>query len=241
MNTNDITQTQGRLKQSIDNAITRKAMPQITKQIDAAVENERIRTGTIVKFYHYLDKALVALDNSDEQVLCKILHRCGGELIDLYTPTADRLEYCDDLHEPCYRPRGKIHCLIINIHDSDSDEHLLLGFYNNEELVGLNPAAPGNIKIATRGGTNQFWIKFGYDGLDLRLPKQMTTNVGDMNRDMTNVDYANSDNVYTKDESYNKEEVYNKDEVYTKEEVDELIAQRIAEALGEDDDNDTTD
>ena len=38
---------------------------------------------------------------------------------------------------------------------------------------------------------------------------------------MEEVDYADSTNVYTKDE------------VYTKEEVDELIAQKIAEALGD--------
>ena len=85
----------------------------------------------------------------------------------------------------------------------------------------MNPASPGNFKIISIGGTNQFWIKFGADGLDLRLPKAATLNVGDMDKNMEEVDYADSTNVYTKDE------------VYTKEEVDELIAQKIAEALGD--------
>lgn len=225
--------TQGRMEQSIEHAINRVAGPQITQQINQAVEDERIRTGSVTKFYPYLDKAEVKLDHSGELVLCKILHRFGGELLDLYTPTADSVGYCDNLHEPCIFPREKLHCLIININDLDSDEHLLLGFYQNEELVGLNPANPGNFKIVTRGGTNQFWIKFGYDGLDLRLPDAATTNVGDMDRDMTPVDYANTDSVYTKDE------VYNKMEVYTKEEVDELIGKKIAEFLGEEEDGTT--
>lgn len=219
--------TQGRMEQAIDRAVNRVAGPQITQQINDAVENERIRTGTITKFYHYLDKVEVALDNSDEKVLCKILHRFGGELIDLYTPSADSIEYCDDLHEPCIIPRCSLNCLIINIHDSDSEEFLLLGFYQNEELVELNPAAPGNFKIVSISGTNQFWIKFGADGLDLRLPDTATTNVGDMDKNMEEVDYADSTNVYT------KQEVYNKTEVYTKEEVDELISKAIAEALGD--------
>lgn len=227
MNSNDITSTKGRLKQALDNSVTNKALAQATQQINDAVDEEKIRTGRVIKFYHYLDKALVELDNSDETVLCKILHRFGGELIDLFTPSADTIDFCDDLHEPCVIPRGDLNCLIINIHDSDSEEFLLLGFYQNEELVGLNPASPGNFKIVTRGGTNQFWIKFGYDGLDLRLPSSATTNVGDMDRDMSPVDYASSDTVYT------KEEVYNKTEVYTKEEVDELIAEKIAEYLGD--------
>ena len=41
------------------------------------------------------------------------------------------------------------------------------------------------------------------------------------------MDYADSTNVYT------KQEVYNKTEVYTKEEVDELISKAIAKALGD--------
>lgn len=222
MNSNDITPTQGRLRAAIDNAVTKPIIPQVLPEIETAVEKERIRTGVITKFYPYLDKAMVELDNSDEVVLCKILHRFGGELIDLYTPSADSSDYCDELHEPCVVPRDSLNCLIVNIDDADSEEYLILGFYQNDEIVDLNPAAPGNLKLTYIGGTNQFWIKFGSDGLDLRLPKAATLNVGDMDKNMEEVDYADSTNVYTKDE------------VYTKEEVDELIRQRIAEALGDD-------
>ena len=219
--------TQGRMEQAIERAVERVAGPSITQEINDVVKEERIRTGVVTKFYHYLDKVEVELDNSNEKVLCKILHRYGGDMIDLYTPSADAVLFCDERKEPYVRTRGAVHCLVLNIHDSDSEEWLLLGYYQNEELVGLNPASPGNIKLASRGGTNQFWIKFGSDGLDLRLPKATTTNVGDMNKNMLPVEYASSDTVYTKAE------------VYTKEEVDELIAQKIAEVLGEEEDDTT--
>ena len=88
----------------------------------------------------------------------------------------------------------------MNIHDADSNEYLLLGYYSNEELIGINPASQGNFKIVTRGGTNQFWIKFGYDGLDLRLPGKTTINAGDMDSTMESVDYPLTNDVYTKSE-----------------------------------------
>lgn len=223
---NDLTTTTGRLEQSINNAVNRVAGPQITQQINDRVESERIRTGVITKFYHYLDKAEVRLDNTDELIVCKILHRFGGDVIDLYTPLEEELTFCDTLKEPCVIPRATLHVCVLNIHDADSSEQLILGFYQNEEFVGLNPASPGNIKIATRAAENQFWIKFGSDGLDLRLPSAETVNVGVMDKDMEQEVYADSSNVYSKEE------------VYTKEEVDELIQRKIAEALGED--NDTT-
>lgn len=225
---NKSTITTNRMEQSIQHAVNRVAGPQVIQQINERVENERIRTGVITKYYHYLDKAEVRLDNNDELVLCKILHRFGGDLIDLYTPLEEEITYCDTLKEPCVIPRSQLHVCVLNIHDADSEEQLILGFYQNEEFVGLNPASPGNFKIANRAGENQFWIKFGADGLDLRLPDQATTNIGVMDKDMGPVDYADSNNVYTKDE------------VYTKEEVDELISKAIAEALNEDGTDDTT-
>lgn len=227
MRSKDITVTDARFSQAVEKAISRVAVPQIKSEVNEKMEQALVRTGVITKFYHYLDKAEVKLDNSNEKVLCKILHRFGGELIDYFTPTADDVTYCDDRHEPCVIPRGQLHVCVLNIHDSDSDEHLILGFYSNEELLEVNPAAPGNFKIVTRGGTNQWWIKFGYDGLDLRLNGAVTTKTGSMDSEMVDVDYADSSSVYTKDE------------VYTKEEVDELIKKAIQEALGEE--NDTTD
>ena len=229
MNTSkDLVITEGRAKKAFDDAATRVIMPTVDQKIKSSVEDERLRTGVIRKFYPYLDKAEVKFDNVNKKVLCKVLHRFGGELLDLFTPNLDRWGFDDKLRERYIVPRGAIHVVVANLHDADSEEHLILGSYQNEELVGLNPATPGNFKIATRGGHNQFWIKFGYDGLDIRLPGSSTMKVGEMDVDMTEVQYADTNDVYSKEE------------VYTKEEVDELIQKAIAEALGEDDTNDTT-
>ena len=66
--------TQGRMEQAIEHAVNRVAGPQISQQIDDAVSSERIRTGTITKFYHYLDKEEVDLDFSNEKEILKGLN-----------------------------------------------------------------------------------------------------------------------------------------------------------------------
>lgn len=230
MNSQDITLTEGRARQAVNDTVTHVIMPKVNNTVKKAVEDERPKTGIVTKFYQYLDKAEVLLDGTNEKVLCTLLHRFGGELIDFYTPNGDDI-YCEKLNEPCIKPRGALHCAVMNI-NNNSNEWLLLGYFQPDDIVGCNPAKMGNFKIVTRGGTNQFWIKFGYDGLDIRSITPTSMNVGEMADDMTSIDYASSDDVYT------KEDVYNKTEVYTKEEVDELIAEKIAEALAEQGDDD---
>lgn len=197
----NITSTEGRLKENlkgiVENVIDNNG---IDKKIQEAIDNFKIRTGEVTRFYHYLDKAEVKISNSNQKVVCKILHRFGGELIDYYTPVADRMGYCEKLKEPCIFPRGQLHCVVLNIHDEDSEEWLLLGYYSNKELVGVNPASPGNFKIVTRGGVNQYWIKFGYDGLDLRLPNDISTEVGEYNSDMEEKIPIDASNTYNKEE-----------------------------------------
>lgn len=199
MKSDNITVTQGRMKQAFDNGLGKLIEDSTQQIVKKEVENCKIRTGVMTKFYPYWDKAEVKIDNEKKNVLCKILHRFGGELTEYYTPNGDEI-FDDARKEKCIIPRGDLHCLIMNIHDADSDEYLLLGYYSNEELIGVNPASQGNFKIVTTGGTNQFWIKFGYDGLDLRLPSKTTVNTGDMDDSMKSVDYASRDDVYTKSE-----------------------------------------
>ena len=244
MNSKDITVTQPRARNAVEKQISKVVNPKITSAVKTAVEENKIRTGRVTKVYPYLDKFEVKLHNVNKRVLCKRLHLFGPDLLDLYTPLADRKEFDTKRKEPCIIPRYELSVLVLPIHDDDSNEYLLLGFYQNDELVGLNPAQPGNLKLASLSSeTNQFWIKFGRDGLDLRLPKSTVTKIGALDKDMEDINYADSTKVYTKDECYNKTECYNKQEVYTKEEVDELIAEKVAEAIAElqgEDTNDTT-
>lgn len=228
MKSKNVTVTDARVKQAFHNRVTEVIDSVVPEMINRAVENASVRTGVVTKVYHYLDKFEVKLDNSNQKVLCKRLHLFGKDLIDLYTPLADSYGINDKTKEPYYIPRFELHCAVLNIHDDDSNEHLLLGFYPNEELIGLNPAKPGNLKLTSLcSENNQFWIKFGRDGLDLRLPKPLLTKVGDLDKNMEDITYADSTKVYT------KEECYNKQEVYTKEEVDELIREKVAEAIEE--------
>lgn len=199
-NSQDITITEGRARKAIDNTLTEFAMPKVKDFVKNSVENERIRTGVIKKYYPYLDKAKVQLDGSKQLTLCKILHRYGGDMVDFYTPLEYEKSFDDDLKEPCIIPRASHHVCVLQIHDDDSDENLILGYYQNKDIVGFKPASPGNIKLMSITEPNLYWVEFGPDGLNLRLPDNPSIEVGELPVEMENADF------------------------YTKDEVDELIS-----------------
>ena len=93
MNSKDITVTKPRAKNAVQKQIDKVVTPKIDNAVKTAVENERIRTGVITKFYPYLDKAMVKLDHTNKLILCKILHRYGGDLFDFYTPLSYKKIY----------------------------------------------------------------------------------------------------------------------------------------------------
>lgn len=211
--TDNITVTNGRLEKALKTRVEPIIMPQVTKQVNQAVNDSKFQIGVMTKFYPYLDKCEIEVNG--ELVLCKILHRFIGDLCEYYTPVGDE-DYCSTLNEPCIIPMGTLECLILDVNDN-TDEQIMVGFINSEELIGVNPAKQGNLKLVSRTETNQFWIKFGLDGLDIRSPQAPTTNVGEYDRTMEEVKYTNSN------------------EVYTKAEVDQLIEDLRNEILGEDD------
>ena len=128
-----ITATEGRMKATLETVITQTTMPKVDEKIQKTLEDSLIRTGVITKFYPYLDKAEVKLDLSKKLVLCKILHRYGGDLIDFYTPLSDTKQIRDDkLKEPYIVPKVRNHVCVLKVHDSDSDENLILGYYQND-------------------------------------------------------------------------------------------------------------
>ena len=189
MDSKYITSTEGRLAGMINKINTNAIEKSVPEKINKAVNDEKMRTGVITKFYQYLDKAEVKLDNSDKKVLCKILHRYGGEIMEYYTPLNDQSGYDENLHEPYIVPRSPQHVLVLSIHDSDSQEWLILGYYQNSEIIGYNPAKPGNIKLTCMTSDNQYWIKFGADGLDYRGIEEPTLKVGHVNDEMEDLQY----------------------------------------------------
>ncbi|MBO6275793.1 MAG: hypothetical protein J6M91_09740 [Methanobrevibacter sp.] len=194
--TDNITVTNGRLEKALKNRVEPIIMPQVTKQVNQAVMESKFQIGIMTKFYPYLDKCEIEVNG--ELILCKILHRFIGDLIDYYTPVGDE-DYCTVLKEPCIIPRSTLKCLILDVND-DSDEQIMVGFINYEELIGINPAKMGNLKLVSRTETNQFWIKFGLDGLDIRSPETPTTSIGEYDSTMEEITYTNSNDVYTKAE-----------------------------------------
>lgn len=192
MKTSDnITVTNGRLKKALSTRVENIIVPQLNQKINKTATDAKIQVGSMTKFYPYLDKCEVDLDG--ELIICKILHRFSGELIDFYTPTGDE-DYCDNLHEPCIIPREDLKCLVLDINDS-SDERVMIGYFLAEEIIGFNPASQGNLKLMSVGATNQYWIKFGLDGLDIRSPETPVTNVGEFDSDMSSLEYTTREDV----------------------------------------------
>ena len=190
-----ITSTEGRLSNiltQINNNAIEKSVPE---RISKAVNDEKIRTGVINKFYPYIDKAEVKLDNVDKIVLCKILHRYGGEIMEFYTPLddGDGADFDSKIGEPYIVPRSPQHVLVLNIHDSDSEEYLILGYYQDEEILGYNPASPGNIKLMCTAGDNEYWVKFGADGLDYRGLTEPGLTIGQDPDEMEDITYNKDD------------------------------------------------
>lgn len=194
-----ITPTKGRLLKAYENGLGKLVNKEISSQVKTNVNGVKIQTGVVTKFYPYLNKAEVNIDKTNKKIICKILHRYGGAVIDLFTPLGETKTFCKNMKEPCIIPRGLLRCLVADIND-DSNEYLLLGYYENDEMIGLNPAEPGNVKLAVIGGISQYWIKFGVGGLEFRSKNKPLTKVIENDEDAKDVTYASSDDVYTKAE-----------------------------------------
>lgn len=230
--TENITVTDGRLNRALKkkiNPIISQTVPPIVKE---SVDKSMLRLGRVSKYYPYLDKAEVKLLNSQKEVLCKLPHRFMGNLLDLFTPQGSK-SYCKKRKEPCIIPHAELPCAVMKIHEGDSDEWFLLDYYTPDDLLFISVPQNGHARLTCMTATNETYLDFGLNGLNVLSSKPIKTSYGEFEKDITEVDYANADNVYTKEE------------VYTKKEVDDLIAKKIEEALknneiNEDADNDTT-
>ena len=218
MNSNNITVTDGRLKKAVKDNIEPLIMPQIDRKIIKAVNESKVQIGYVTKFYQYLDKAEVRLIKSNKKVLCRLPHRVSGDLIDLFTPSGTDA-FCNKLNEPCIVPRGKMHCLVLDIND-DTDEQFLLDYYTPEDLLGISTPKKGHMRFTCVTATNETYLDFGVDGLSIVSSKPIESSYGEFEDDLKVVDYASSD------------EVYSKNEVYTKAEVDKIIEDLKEELQG---------
>ena len=203
-NSNDITVTDARFKKALEQGLSHVINSNVPQMISQAVNDNSIRTGMVTKFYPYLDKAEVQLDNVNQKVLCKLTHRYVGSLIDFYTPMGEE-SFCNTLREPCIIPIDPLYCVIIRIHEDDSNEYLLLDYYYPNDIVGFAPPPAGNMRIANFRVSNEDYIQFGNGGLKIRTKQPIESYYGEYEKDTV------------------KHEVYTKDETYSQEEVDEKI------------------
>lgn len=233
MRSRDITVTKGRTKEAFERMVTHITTPHIETAVQTAIQESRIRLGTVTKFYPYKDKAEVQLRN-DYTVLCKLPHMIMGDFIDFFVPTGEE-SYCNDLKEPCVIPRDGLPCIVLNINDDDSADYFLLSYYTPDDLVSTTPPREGHVRWSCLTATNECYIDFSGDGIEIVSTKPIDSRYGEFDDDLKKEESVKPEDVYSKDELYTKQEVYNKQEVYTKEEVDELIRRKIVEALGEDD------
>lgn len=171
----------------------------IEEKVNKTVDASKIRTGKLVKFYPYLDKAEVQLDNLNKNVICKKFHFIGGSLLDFFTPEGESA-YCMNLQEPCIIPREELHVLVADISNEDSNEMLLLGYYHPRDIVGIKPASPGYFKITNVGATNTWGVQIGCGEVNVATYDGVQYTQGEFHEDDTIIDYANSKEVYTKEE-----------------------------------------
>ena len=194
MGAKEVTVTDARFKQSLRNGVNNVVQNTVPQMINKAVNESKIRTGVVSKFYPWLDNAEVDLDNVNKKVLCKLPHRFVGSLIEFYIPSGDN-SYCEKLHEPCIIPKEPLHCIVINIHDEDSDDYLLLSYFLPDEIVGFAPPHQGNMKITTFLPSAENYIEFGGAGLKVVSKTPVDANYGEYEDDITKLEYMTSDDV----------------------------------------------
>ena len=211
----NITVTDARTRKALNNLIKEITAPQIQKTVKKAVDNEKIKTGKVTKFYPYLDKAEVKIDKTKKKVLCKVLHRFAGGLIDFFTPLGDN-SYCETLKEPCILPRDNLHACIVDINDN-TKEYLLLGYYYPDDIVGFEPASIGAMKIMSFGASKENYIEFSGAGLKIQTTKEVEMETGEYNTDTVEVHHAHVEDVYSKDEIDKKMEENSVDGLVSKE------------------------
>lgn len=173
----------------------------LTEQIIKQIQNHGLKSGIVKEVYHYLDTSLIELSDG-KQVEASHLHRTFGNIIDLFTPLGEQI-ISETKHEPCIIPRFQLKGVIAEL---GSDEYVLMGFYNPNMVGNFSPADNGHYLIKTMTDGFQAGIDVNSSNINLMANNGAVfteTGVGES----TEVEYANSENTYTKQQVYNKAQV----------------------------------
>lgn len=227
MKSGNITATDARLKNALNNSVGSLISNSVNKSVKNSVDKSKIRTGILHKFYPYLDKVEVQLDNGGE-VICKILHKFSGDLIDFFTPDGEEF-FDENLNEPYVIPENELTCLLADISSQDSEEYVLLGYYIPNNINLISPATPGNFKISSINATDESNISFGKDGF-----KSSTIDENNVNEKC--FDNLIIDDLILDDTTIQKiinqldlPDTVNLSDYYTKKEINNLIPNNLSE------------
>ena len=189
----------------------------IPEQINRRIEEHSIKKGLVKEVYHYLDTSLVELSNG-KQVEAYHLHRCLGNIVDLFTPIGEQV-ISDVKHEPCIRPRFQLKCLVAEV---GKDEYVLLGYYNPNMVGSFSPADNGHYLIRTFTDGYQAGLDISSNNINIISHEGASFIESDAGKN-TPVNYAESKDTYTKNEVYKKSQTYSKTQTYNKTEVDAFL------------------
>lgn len=175
----------------------------ISEQIEKKIEEHSLKEGKIIEFYPYLDTALVEL-SSKKQVEAHILHRCYGGIVDLFTPLGEQV-ISETKHEPCIIPRFYQDVLVAEF---SSDKYVLLGYFNLQKRMegSFSPAKSNEYVIKSLSDTNQGGLSITPSNINISSSDNINFQQSDIG-ETTDIEYANSENTYTKQQVYNKAQV----------------------------------
>jgi len=200
--------TDGRVRESLHGQFKQFLEGEnISEQIVKNIENHGIKKGKVLEVYHYLDKSLVKLSDGKE-VEAWHLHRCLGSVIDLYTPEGEQI-ISKKKSEPCIIPKYDLKSLVAEV---GKDEYVLLGYFNPNMVGAFSPADKGTYVVKTLTDTSQGGLTVGPQEIKLTSNNGVSFKEQDLG-ESTEINYANSENTYTKQEVYNKDQTYNKSEI----------------------------
>ena len=172
----------------------------IPEQIEKTIKEHSLKEGIVKEVYPYLDFSLVQLSNGKE-VEAWHLHRVFGNIIDLFTPEGEQI-ISSIKNEPCIIPRFQLKCVVAEM----SDEYVLMGYYSPNMVGSFSPAQKGHYLIKTLTDGFNAGIDIHSNNIDIMAHEGASfteTSSGESNT----VEYANSENTYTKQQVYNKAQV----------------------------------
>lgn len=191
------TDTDGRLKKLLKTRVGDQILDSTDKKITQAIDDASIKSGIVTKFYPYLDQAEIKLKNN-KKIVAKMSHNFMGSIRDYYTPDGYK-SYCKTLNEPCIIPRDTLNCFVAPV-DDDEVKWIFLAYFNKDAIVGFTPPGSGCMKIFNFRATNEDYLEFCGDGLKLMARKPVKLECGEYSDDISEIHYAEVENVYSKEE-----------------------------------------